>query len=61
LAVAEALELRMTLDFGDCEVDLERSELWRAKCAVHVEPQVLDLLVYLVQNRDRVVRKEFGV
>src|SRR6267143_740299 len=48
----------MTRDFGDSEIDLERRELWRAKCAVHVEPQVFDLLVYLVQNRDRVVSKD---
>jgi TolB-like protein/cytochrome c-type biogenesis protein CcmH/NrfG len=48
----------MTLSFGDCEINLERRELWRAKRAVHVEPQVFDLLVYLVQNRDRVVSKD---
>src|SRR6202045_3331930 len=48
----------MTLGFGDCEIDLERRELWRAKRAVHVEPQVFDLLVYLVQNRDRVVSED---
>jgi len=48
----------MTLSFGDCQIDLERRELWRAKRAVHVEPQVFDLLVYLVQNRDRVVSKD---
>src|SRR5471032_814569 len=48
----------MKLSFGDCEIDLERRELWRAKRAVHVEPQVFDLLVYLVQNRDRVVSKD---
>jgi TolB-like protein len=48
----------MTLSFGDCEINLERRELWRAKSAVHVEPQVFDLLVYLVQNRDRVVSKD---
>jgi DNA-binding winged helix-turn-helix (wHTH) protein len=48
----------MTLSFGDCEIDLERRELWRGKHAVHVEPQVFDLLVYLVQNRDRVVSKD---
>src|SRR5271154_1721889 len=29
-----------------------------AKAPVHVEPQVFDLLVYLVKNRDRVVSKE---
>jgi DNA-binding winged helix-turn-helix (wHTH) protein len=48
----------MTLSFGNCEINLERRELWRAKRAVHVEPQVFDLLVYLVQNRDRVVSKD---
>src|SRR5712691_4923408 len=48
----------MTLSFRDCEINLERRELWRAKRAVHGEPQVFDLLVYLVQNRDRVVSKD---
>jgi TolB-like protein len=48
----------MTLSFGDYEIDVERRELRRAKIAVHVEPQVFDLLVYLVQNRDRVVSKD---
>lgn len=48
----------MLLNFGDCEIDLERREISRAKRAVHVEPQVFDLLVYLVQNRDRVVSKD---
>src|SRR3979490_3299509 len=48
----------MTLSFGDCEINLERRELWRAKRPVHVQPQVFDLLVYLVQNRDRVASKD---
>ena len=48
----------MTLSFGEYEIDFERRELRRAKTPVHVEPQVFDLLVYLVQNRDRVVSKE---
>jgi TolB-like protein/cytochrome c-type biogenesis protein CcmH/NrfG len=48
----------MTLSFGDYEIDVERRELRRAKNPVHVEPQVFDLLVYLVQNRDRVVSKD---
>jgi TolB-like protein/Tfp pilus assembly protein PilF len=48
----------MTFSFGDCEIDPERREIRRAKRAVHVEPQVFDLLVYLVQNRDRVVTKD---
>jgi TolB-like protein/Tfp pilus assembly protein PilF len=48
----------MILGFGDCELDIERRELRRAKSPVHVEPQVFDLLVYLVENRDRVVSKD---
>jgi TolB-like protein len=48
----------MTLSFDDCEIDLERRELRRAKHIVHVEPQVFDLLVCLVQNRDRVVSRD---
>src|SRR6202030_628179 len=48
----------MTLSFGDYELEVERRELRRAKTPVHVEPQVFDLLVYLVQNRDRVVSKD---
>jgi TolB-like protein len=48
----------MTLSFDDYEIDVERRELKRANSPVHVEPQVFDLLVYLVRNRDRVVSKD---
>src|SRR6202012_5662180 len=48
----------MTINFGDYEIDVERRELRRARTPVHVEPQVFDLLIYLVQNRDRVVSKD---
>src|SRR3954451_2586522 len=48
----------MTFSFGDYEIDIERRELRRAKTAIAVEPQVFDLLVYLVQNRNRVVSKD---
>jgi TolB-like protein/Tfp pilus assembly protein PilF len=48
----------MTLSFANCEIDVERRELRRAESPVHVEPQVFDLLVYLVRNRDRVVSKD---
>ena len=43
--------------FGDCEVDLARFELRRASAAVHVEPQVFDVLAYLIRHRDRMVSK----
>ncbi|MDB5410852.1 MAG: hypothetical protein JWL84_5764 [Rhodospirillales bacterium] len=48
----------MPLSFGNYEIDVERRELRRAQSPVHVEPQVFDLLVHLVQNRDRVVSKD---
>src|SRR4029453_10456380 len=48
----------MILSFDDCETDLERREFRRAGIAVHVEPQVFDLLTYLAQNGDRVVSKD---
>src|SRR3954468_19549732 len=48
----------MILSFGDYEIDVERRELRCAKIPVHVEPQVFDLLVYLVWNCDRVVSKD---
>ena len=44
--------------FGDCELDTERFELRRAGERHHVEPQVFDVLVYLVEHRGRVVARE---
>jgi TolB-like protein len=44
--------------FGDFEINLARRELRRASAVVHLEPQVFDLLVHLVQNRDRIVSKD---
>jgi DNA-binding winged helix-turn-helix (wHTH) protein len=42
---------------GDHVLDVDRRELRRRGKLIAVEPQVLDLLVYLVRNRDRVVSK----
>jgi TolB-like protein/DNA-binding winged helix-turn-helix (wHTH) protein len=44
--------------FGDCTLDVERRELRRRAEPVAVEPQVFDLLIYLLHNRDRVVSKD---
>ena len=44
--------------FADHTLDSDRRELRRGADAVAVEPQVFDLLIYLVQNRDRVVSKD---
>ena len=44
--------------FEDYALDIERRELRRGAQQIAVEPQVFDLLVYLVQNRERVVTKD---
>ncbi len=43
--------------FGDCEVDPARREIRKGGVAVHLEPQAFDLLVHLIDQRDRVVTK----
>ena len=48
----------MIVRFGDCELDVERRELRRADRPVHAEPQVFDLLAYLIANKDRVLSKD---
>lgn len=48
----------MRFEFGDHLVDTERRELRRQGEPIALEPQVFDLLVYLVQNRDRVVSRD---
>ena len=48
----------MQFVFGDQALDVDRRELRRGSGAVAVEPQVFDLLVYLLENRDRVVSKD---
>lgn len=44
--------------FADHTLDTDRRELHRGSEAIPVEPQVLDLLICLVQNRNRVVTKD---
>jgi TolB-like protein len=44
--------------FAEFEISLARRELRRAGAAIHIEPQVFDLLVHLVRNRDRIVTKD---
>jgi TolB-like protein/cytochrome c-type biogenesis protein CcmH/NrfG len=48
----------MQFHFDDHFLDTIGRELRRGSKLVAVEPQVLDLLIYLVQNRDRVVSKD---
>jgi DNA-binding winged helix-turn-helix (wHTH) protein len=48
----------MIFSFAEYNIDIERRELRNAEILVHVEPQVFDLLVYLLENRDRVVSRD---
>ncbi len=43
--------------FGDCELSVERLELRRVDKVVDMEPQVFDVLAYLLRHRERVVPK----
>ena len=44
----------MQFHFGNHVLDVGRRELCRGSEPIAVEPQVFDLLLYLLQNRDRV-------
>ena len=48
----------MAFVFGDHVIDVDRREFRRRAELIALEPQVFDLLVYLVRNRDRVVSKD---
>jgi DNA-binding winged helix-turn-helix (wHTH) protein/pimeloyl-ACP methyl ester carboxylesterase len=48
----------MVYAFGDFTVDTRRYEVRRAGEPLHLEPQVYAVLCYLLENRDRLVRKE---
>ncbi len=48
----------MKFVFGGHVLDVARRELWRGAMLVAIEPQVFDLLIYLIKNRDRMVSKD---
>ena len=48
----------MQFRFEDYALDIGRRELRRGAQQIAVEPQVFDLLVYMIQNRERVVTKD---
>src|ERR671911_1134647 len=47
----------MIFRFDDCELDTDLFELRRGGSPEPIEPQVFDVLRYLVMHRDRVVTK----
>jgi TolB-like protein/cytochrome c-type biogenesis protein CcmH/NrfG len=48
----------VTYAFGTCVLDAQRRELRRNGAVLPVEPQIFDLLHYLLRNRDRVVSRD---
>jgi TolB-like protein/Flp pilus assembly protein TadD len=48
----------MLFTFGECSIDCDRRELRRGAELIAVEPQVFDVLVYLIRHRDRVVSRD---
>src|SRR5215470_4967498 len=51
-------EVVLQYQFSDFEIDLSQHELRRLGQAVHIEPQVFDLIVHLVRNHERIVSKD---
>src|SRR5438105_9583123 len=52
------MDSELVYRFENHLLDTSRRELWRGQELLAVEPQVFDLLVFLVRNRDRLVSKE---
>jgi class 3 adenylate cyclase/predicted ATPase len=48
----------MLFSFEDYVLDTDRRELRRGRAVIAIQPQVFDLLEYLISNRERVVTKE---
>ncbi len=48
----------MPLSFGDVEIDVAAMSVRRDGARVPVEPQVFDVLRYLLEHRERVVTKD---
>ena len=53
-----AAERRMRYSFDDCTLDLERRELRKGGNLAAIEPQVFDLLAFLLRHHDRVVSRD---
>src|SRR6476646_9090510 len=50
--------LAVLFRFSDYILDTSRRELRCGDRSIEVEPQVLDLLIYLIKNNDRVITKD---
>src|SRR5215475_5049872 len=56
--VARLRTRKLLLIFENYSIDRRRRELRRGGSLQHVEPQVFDLLLFLIDNRERVVSRE---
>ena len=54
----EALERSPIYRFGDREVDTRLRQVRAGGAVIDAQPKAFDLLVYLIENRDRVVDKD---
>ena len=54
----ECASVVLKYQFTEFEIDLGQQELRRLGEAVHIEPQVFDLIVHLVRNHERIVSKD---
>ena len=52
------MEPQLAFVFGDMVLDAERRELRSGSMLIPIEPQVFDLLEFLIRNRDRVVGRD---
>src|SRR5262245_55910336 len=50
--------MKLRFVFADCVLDPDRRELTRASQVVAIGPQVFDLLLHMLKNRERVVSKD---
>ena len=57
-ATARDARTKLLFLFKKCVLDTNRRELRRGALLVPVEPQVFDLLAYLIKNRERVLSKD---
>ena len=55
---ADAWDDAVRFEFSGFSIDSETAELRRGGAVVAIEPQVFDVLFYLIKNRDRVVSQD---
>jgi pimeloyl-ACP methyl ester carboxylesterase len=56
--LADFAKTSVIYTFGDLRIDSTRFQIARGQTALSVEPQVLELLIVLIENRDRVVTRD---